>query len=293
MADHELVPAPIVFRNVVRTRPVPSCVLSRDDIIALTKLVEEKGREGASLHIGKLEQPVDVDRDEFDRACLLALSAPGMSALVTAANGEQLVVQSSEDLAPQTLPRRLQEMFFDTAAPHRTRNWEPENRVEVTLDFATPPGFDAYDPNSSPTPNKSRIDIRGASSTWVSGVEKALVDFFEERGTRRRWLHEHVWYNVYQWLVAIPGALWLVYRVDDLFELAERGMHGALAGAIYIYLFLVGFLVARGLVLGFRWTFPLIEFEGSVSGPTRSLVATILSSLLLALLYDVVKAIIF
>lgn len=49
-------------------------------------------------------------------------------------------------------------------------------------------------------------------------------------------------------------------------------------------------LVFRGIMAGFRWTFPVVELQGARSKKVRTALVTVLSSLLLALLYDILKA---
>lgn len=66
-------------------------------------------------------------------------------------------------------------------------------------------------------------------------------------------------------------------------------MHGTLRGAIYVYIVLLGLLIFRLIIAGFRWIFPLVELEGTRSKKARGVLGTILSALLLALLYDILK----
>jgi hypothetical protein len=74
---------------------------------------------------------------------------------------------------------------------------------------------------------------------------------------------------------------------------AFQDMHQALLGAVYVYVFLFSLLVFRGIIWGFRWLFPVIELGGSRSKGVRRFLATVLSSLLLALAYDVLRTVIY
>ena len=68
-------------------------------------------------------------------------------------------------------------------------------------------------------------------------------------------------------------------------------MHGALRGAVYVYIVILSLLVFRIIISGFRWIFPLVELGGARSKKVRGALATVFVTLLLALLYDVLKTI--
>ena len=80
-----------------------------------------------------------------------------------------------------------------------------------------------------------------------------------------------------------------MYRIDSSFSIFLR-IHTALRGALNIYLFLLAFLVFRGIFWGFRWIFPVVELESARSTKVRGVIGVVLSSLLLGLLYDVLRA---
>jgi multisubunit Na+/H+ antiporter MnhE subunit len=116
------------------------------------------------------------------------------------------------------------------------------------------------------------------------------MDFFRTRRRRRAWLHTQRSFSVAHWVVGFPAALWIVYRLSYYAPALTR-LHPALLGAIYAYVFLLSLLVFRGIVWLVRWLFPVVEFAGSRSKVVRSVLSLVLSSLLLALLYDVLKMI--
>jgi hypothetical protein len=279
-----------VYRNIYRTSKPPACILGRDDLVALFEELEDKGREGVQIQLTDTLPGADQSEDEFEALKARAIEDATLSVFVHGADGENVFVQSAQDLKTQRLPARIATVTFDSASRLSTlHNWQPDNRFRIVLDFTEPPGFDRYDPTSSPTPNGSQIDVNGTNSTWVTGVHESILAFCRARGVGRGWLHDHGIYNLYNWLIALPASLWLVFRIEQVFGPRFASAHVGLRGAVYIYLFLVAYLVARGVAYGFRWVLPMVEFQGSRSKRARVIVSGILSALLLALLYDVLS----
>jgi hypothetical protein len=98
-----------------------------------------------------------------------------------------------------------------------------------------------------------------------------------------------VLFSLAHWLIGFPSALWLSYRVTSGVA-AFQGLHPALLGGIYLYLFLLAVLLFQMVIRGFRWLFPIIELVGARSKIVRGILGTILTALLLSLLYDVLKS---
>lgn len=279
------------YRGVYRTASVPSCVLDKEDLVRLFEDLELKGREGLNHHLASLERPKEQSSEEWERLKEQARSAYRLSMLIYGAGGEQVALSSAEALTAQRLPDKVTQVLFDSAYELKTvLNFEPNNRFRVNLDFTEPPGFNKYEPHNAPTPNASALEVNGANATWVTGVYEHLMAYFKSRGTKRGWLHSAGAYNLYYWFVAIPGSLWVVYRIGERFAWFFNNLHGALVGAIYIYIFLLAFLVARIVVGGLRWIFPLVEMRGSRSTKTRGFVGAILAAIVLGLVGDVLWA---
>jgi hypothetical protein len=117
-----------------------------------------------------------------------------------------------------------------------------------------------------------------------------MMDFLRQRRRRRGWLHTQRWFSVAHWIIGFPAALWIVYRLNYSAPALNR-LHPALLGAIYAYVFLMSLLVFSGMIWLFRWLFPVVELDGSRPKGMRRLISIVLTSLLLAMLYDVLKGI--
>jgi hypothetical protein len=263
--------------------------VSVDDLRRLYADLSLKTREALDRHLATLQPPPEGDREQFERLKAEALREGTLTITVRGRDGEQIIAPSEEGLAAGRLPDKLDWVVFDSAASMQLYNVTPLNRFSLRLDFTEPPGFHAYNPWDDPTPNTSQLEVIGNDATWVTGVYESTLAFFRKRKRHRAWLHTQEAFNALNWLIGFPAAFWIVYRVDALLPRVAT-LHGALRGAIYVYVFLLALLLFRGIVWGFRWLFPVVELEGASSKRLRGLVGAFLSSLLLALVYDVLKA---
>ena len=109
-------------------------------------------------------------------------------------------------------------------------------------------------------PNGSAAAVNGQDTTWVNGVFTELQDFFNDRATRRDWLHATQSYSV----AAVPGillSLYWVYWIDRWPPLAAIPV--ALKITLYVYIVLIVMAFYRMTFNVARRTFPKLE------GPAR------------------------
>jgi hypothetical protein len=280
--------ARFTYRGLSRTSKLPTCVLSPDDIRRLYTELDAKTMEVLTRHLDGLHRPADMEAETFEGLKQEALRDGHLTATVQGSDGEQVVTRSVDGLADTNLPEKIAWMTFDSAAAMQAQNVHLGNRFTLRLDFTEPPGFDTYNPWDQPTPNTSQLEVSGSDQTWVTAVYESTLAFFRRRQTRREWLHTSASFNVLHWLVGFPAALWIIYRLDSSIP-ALAAAHTAIRGALYVYVFLVVLLVFRSIIWGFRWIFPVVELHGARSFRVRATLAAVLGSLLLALVYDVLK----
>jgi hypothetical protein len=251
----------------------------------------------------------ELDRktmEALDRFLALQLKGPGQSdadfealkqqardrghvmVTIRGSAGEFLSARSPDVLSADYLPHRLLNVTFDNTSALQADNISLPNRLNVRLDFSEPPGFMVYDPWNQPTPNNSLIDVYGIDETWVSATFHAAANFFDNRKRRRRWLHLPATFNILNWIAGIPAALWTAFRLDG-WLIASLDLPSGLRAAADIYVVLLGMLAYRVLFYTVRWMFPLIELHGARSLAFRRVLGAVVASLVLALLYDVLK----
>lgn len=277
------------YRGIFRSTVIPPCVVSAPDLRRLYADLSEKASEALERHIAEVQRPEGTSEEDWEALKQQVRDIGGLTVIVIGANGEQNVAQSATPLSDEQLPDRITSVVFDSATSLQNNNITPLNRFRLTLDFTEPPSFGAYNPWDNPTPNGSKLEVTGADSTWATGVYESVLEFFRARQRRRKWFHTPAAFNLLNWLIGFPGALWVVYRFDAHFHAFFSQLHGALRGAIYVYVVFLALLVFRVIIAGFRWTFPVVEIEGARSTSARAVLNLVLSSILLALAYDILR----
>lgn len=257
------------YRGLFRQARLPACVISVQDLRRLYSDLSEKAADALERHIASAPKPEESSDEDWEALKNRIRSIGRLTAIVIGANGEQSVDQSSIPLEDDQLPDRITSVTFDSYSALQRENIAPLHRFRLNLDFTEPPTFGAYNPWNVPTPNGSNLEVTGADSTWVTGVYESALGFFRGRAKRRGWLHSALAFNLLNWLVGMPAALWIVFRFDQIAAPFFNSIDAVLRGAIYIYIVLVVLLLFRLIIGGFRWMLPIVELEGARSATVR------------------------
>ena len=161
-------------------------------------------------------------------------------------------------------PAKVKSLYIDSELDLRNLyNWSPRNRFELLLDFTKPALFNLSLSPSVSTPNASNILVTGLNSDWVSGVYRKVTDFIKERKTRRRFLHRHSVYDLLLFLVGIPFAFWMAYKLAGVIDSVFGKFSVFVQNGAYVFLFFLMLHVFRILFHYARWVFPIVEYKGS------------------------------
>lgn len=231
---------------------IPACAVSIAGLNRLYAELSKKTREALERELASLQRRPDVTQEQFDALKEEARNVGGLSVMILGNRGEQLLSNTTNPFERQDLPEVVTNITFDSAAALQSYDVKLPNRFRLVLGFTEPPSFSAYDPWNESTPNKGLIEVQGPDTTWVSGVYEQILSFFRARRKRRSWFHTETAFTLLNWLIGFPAALWIVYRIDSHFESVLAKMHGALRGAIYVYIVLLALLTFRIMVAGFR-----------------------------------------
>lgn len=286
-SDIEL--SPVQYRGRSRSASIPACMVTKDDLRRLYRSLDEMAREALERQLDEWERPPDKTEEEFHALKEKVREVGALTVVVRGGRGEEFITTSREILKDTELPKTITSVTFDSSLALRSYNFNVSNQFRLHLDFTEPPTFQEYNPWSSPTPNESKIEVNGPRDTWVTGVYEWVIGFFDDR--KRRWgaLHSATTFNLLNWLVGVPGALWTTYRLHTQWIEGVYNLPEALVAAGDIYLFLLALLVFRVIIGGFRWLFPLVEIEGSRPKGVRALGMTLLVGPPGVLLIDVLR----
>jgi hypothetical protein len=277
------------YRGLTRIARIPACIVSNADLQRLYRDLDAKAKQAMDKHIATIVRAPETTDEDWEKLKEEAWRVGHVTVSVTGTQGEQIVASSIEALDSSGLPHQIRSIVFDSAAGARqSYNVHMANRFVVELDFTEPPGFNAYNPWDDPTPNASKIEVVGDDDTWVTGVYQSILGFFALRKKNRGWLHSSEAFNLLNYVLGFPAALWVVFRLDSTAS-SLTGVHTALKGAVYVYVFLMVLLIFRGVVWAGRWLFPLIELHGARSVQARATFGVIVTGILTGFLYDVLK----
>jgi hypothetical protein len=195
-------------------------------------------------------------------------------------------------LSEGKLPDRVATVTFDSANSLQLANITPLNRFRLTLDFTTPGVFGAYNLWEDSTPNGSKLEVIGTDQTWTNGVHEHALAFFRRRKKVRGLLHTPLAFNMVNWLLAIPVAFWVVFRIDAAYAEQFAKWQVALRGGFYVYVLLIVMALFRGMMHALRWAFPVIELKGSRGNGKRAVVVGVVCTIILGLVTDFVAGLI-
>jgi hypothetical protein len=283
-------PPPFGYRGRIRqTEPAP-CKVSLDDLRKLYISLDRLCMEALDKYLDQYQRPADRSVEEFEAAKANARATGHLVLMVLGTRGEQAVATNPTPLAPEALPDEVLSVTFDSVMALKSNNVAVPNAFEFRLDFSSPPAIVTYDPWNNPTPNNSHLQVTGPDDTWGTAVFNHIMEFLDRRRTRRSWLHSNVFFSAANWLIGIPGSIWLAHRIDGRLFGGQSSALISIRGATAVYTFLLSMLIFRAMIYSLRWAFPRTEIEGSKNAVARGLLATISGSLLLSLAYDVLRA---
>ncbi|HEU4995627.1 MAG TPA: hypothetical protein VFT29_12455 [Gemmatimonadaceae bacterium] len=279
------------YKGLYRTTRIPSCVLDRAELRRLYGELDKSSLEAAEREFATFSRPASLSQEEFERLKANELARCGVNVHVHGAHGQHVAGQSLDVLDDVNLPEVITRVRFESSFGFQLLyNREPLNRFDLILDFSEAPSFNAYNPWDQPTPNESALSVMGPDETWVTGVHGRVISFIGHRKSYRGGLHSPLTFSLANYLIGLPAALWLVYRIDGLWGPMSQ-LPVVLRGATQVYFFLIAAFAFRAILWLIRWAFPQIELKGSKTWRARALISALAGGLLVSLIYDVLKAV--
>jgi hypothetical protein len=269
---------------------LPSCYLTKNDLVTIYRRLQEKTQDAAELEVRDWVKP-DDDSGQFDDTVNWVKGLFVVSVTIEGVNGEKYFGNDEAIFNSPNLPDRIASVYFDTGSRHRglNQNRNPLNWASVLLDFTKPPRFDLNNPVSSPTPNNSNIHVHGNDHSWVNTVFQTVMDLIEERRNDpiRGWIHNSHVYDILLWLVAMPLTFAVLNRASGNVE--ALGLPTIFSAAIYIYLFVVFTNLFRFFFSYTKWVWPKVQLEHprDHSSAHRFWWAGVSASLIASLIYGV------
>src|SRR5262245_1994734 len=147
----------VQYRGLYRFERIPACVVSVADMRRLYFELSEKTQEALERQLATYQKPPGTTAEEFEAFKEKVRKVGGLTVMVFGGHGEQLLSNETNPFEEDILPDVINSIVFDSSESLKSQDVTVLNRFRLLLDFTEPPSFNAYDPWSQPTPNKSSI----------------------------------------------------------------------------------------------------------------------------------------
>jgi hypothetical protein len=293
MSETKPDPPPSV-RAFTTTAPIKACRLRRDDLARLYRAINDRQIEYGQIFITQILAPQPQESPEqFQERQARVANAFVTTVSVTGSNNEVVIGSGEHFLASRNIPDNILSVFYSTiTGPNAvgiTRQFL-QNTATLLLDFSRPTILDFTKLPTFATPNNSNFEISASSEAWYTTLNTRLTQPFDERRTGFNWLHKAGAYDLFLFIVGLPFALWIDYRFSPIID--KLKLPSVLETGLYVYLFLAGLFIYRGIFTYSRWVFPKIEIESEASPPLRhrAVWGVIMIAMFGAAVWDAVKA---
>jgi hypothetical protein len=166
----------------------------------------------------------------------------------------------------------------------------PRNGVKLFFDFKKAPLIDWRNIVSAPTPNESKIEVRGYSATWVAAVFQGVLDRLHTENNWRQYIHAPFSYDVGLFILGLPLAFYVLSSTTRLLGDSPDALDPFVKYAFYLYIFLFTLVFFR-LLLGYtRWVFPILELRGEhdISKVHRRFWYTVMTGIIAAVIANLI-----
>jgi hypothetical protein len=261
---------PTSVRTFTTSAPIKACRLRREDLARLYRIINDRQIEYGQMLLNRLAQQPHETEAQFQERRTRVANAFVTTVNVTGSNNEIVSGSGEHFLASENIPDRIVTVFYTTlAGPNAigiTREFL-QNRATLMLDFSRPTILDFSKLPTFATFNNSNFDISASSEAWFTTLNTRLTQLFDERRTGFNWLHQPGVYDLLLFIVGLPFALWIDYRCSPIIDKFQ--LPTVLASGLYVYLFIAGLFIFRGIFTYSRWVFPKIEIQSEASPPLR------------------------
>jgi hypothetical protein len=253
--------------NVEQRKKIRSLSLDLKELRRLLEIMQERSFAAGQIEVSNYQR-LDQTAEVFEANKKTLQEGFALYLTVTGSDGVNLTGNIETVFSSPNFPEEVASVFFDTSTPLRTaHNWNPRNKCVVFIDFTRPQVFNFSLMPSQETPNASNILVQGSDATWTYGIYHEFENFVSEHPSTLRMLHRHTTYDILIWILGLPLAFWLCFRMAPLVSKATASPF--LSAALYVYLFMACLISFRIFFHYARWIWPLVEFRGSRNNAIR------------------------
>jgi hypothetical protein len=233
--------------------------LSLADVKAIYQELSVINRKFGENTISTLPKETKMSDEDWKRhKAFLLEDAFCRTVSIWGGEDQQLFGENADIFESDNLPQPIQKIYFNniTAWQRHAPNSNPQNLIEVELDFSKPPLLDPFSVLSEPTPNTSHVTIRSHDMTFYKAARHVVDTMLARRRTWYAAIHKSFAYDLGVWLVALPAGLVIVSYYMELW-LPVGGNLEAYRWAFFIYALGVVVFGYRFLTGYAKWAFPV------------------------------------
>lgn len=258
-SDDRLVGRP--FPVPVRSIPLRSLTISRADLIELGRRLQETVQEFGKAELAGLNKPDDLDEEQWAGEKNQLLDRAFQTTVrVTGEDDRAVFVPRVEHLEEALTGRLIKSVYLTNKQSYESAaNRFPTNQFEIFLDFSPSIVLDADNPVSSPTPNRSSLNVQSIGEAWASAVEDIALRVFKRRRRLRGIIHAPFSYDFSLAIIGMPLAFATLFIADPFISGLMPSPSVVLVVGVYAYLFFVLLWLYRALFGYLRWLFPTVE----------------------------------
>jgi hypothetical protein len=283
--------APPSVRTFTTLAPIKACRLRRDDLARLYRIINDRQIEYGQTFVNQVlaQQPSET-LDQFHERQTRVMNAFVTTVSVTGSNKEVVSGSGEHFVTSENIPDNILTVFYSTITGPNALGIILQNKATLLLDFSRPTVLDFTKLPTFATPNNSNFEIVASSEAWFTTLNTRLTQLFDERRTPFNWLHQPGIYDLILFILGLPFALWIDYRFSPSIDTLK--LPSVLATGLYVYLFVAGLFIFRGIFTYSRWVFPKIEIQTEASPPLRhrAVWAAIMIGVFGGAVWDAIKA---
>ncbi|MGO9543206.1 MAG: hypothetical protein ACLPPF_00195 [Rhodomicrobium sp.] len=292
--DNQLGVRPKEWRNYNTVIPVPACRLPRDELKRLYQIIDRKQKELRDRVLAQLEQAAEETEESFAQRAENVRNAFVTVVTIKGFNNEDVTANAENIFEYENLPNRIKSVFYSTkTGPQVFIKFDPQDSLQVFLDFSAPPLLNFHQLPTLATPNGSTVTITATNEQWFSASKQRLTEFFEERRTGYDWLHAPAIYDLLLSIIGLPIAVWASIRIGLSFQYIDK-LSPIPRGLFYAYIFYFSLVLFRIIFSYARWAFPKIEMSSNMNS-SQLLHRTALGAIVLGIVgsfaYDIIKTV--
>lgn len=276
-----------------QTKKISSFSTDKKGLKEFCEFLQERADAAAKIEVENYKRN-DLTDEQYTKNIEIIKKGFELNVLITGNDNKILAGPFKEIFSSPNFPNQVNSFLVDSEATLvADHSYRPSNGFRIFFDFTKPKIFDFTLLPSQNTPNESKIEVKGYDPTWANGLFSEIEQKIDSSTSNFSKVHKHSIYDIFLWILGMPLAFWIVYRLSNKVEYLFNNHSVFLKNALYVYLFMVILFVFRVLFHYLRWVCPLVEYRSKKNKIIihRGVLSAITLGLFIAFIYDLIKEI--